>query len=652
MMKFESIINDACCDVRIKDGVLRIDNPEHVFVLQEYLEKAGYSMDYIVENTAELFEAGRFPERQAYNKDGILVTFPSKEYRDRAVDKGTHFAENPKKNVGTLYAPGDSGELSTADVSKTTQDGSEQDSTDKSDTVSLDKELNKKIAGDDKVDNRSTKDKVQDAQAVTAMLVSDVPLVNYSVDEAVRYGFYKKGFDWYDNDGNFLGEQVYDESTGQTMIQTERAPTKADKSQKVKAPKKVASKKAEPVAIAAEPGKAKDVEYNMAAEITSYVKSKKFVTKDITAQLLAKGLVERNGIKACEALGDKECDINNPLFAEIKATSKTDCLLYGSGKPMRASLKDSGAQGCSAQNYEINAIITTVLQETGESQKTMDSVTSFIMDGLNKSFYVPLKDDVKQKLQKSLTAVMNGASIASVKKDMEAVEQIIKTNKDYVVNGQIPVDMTTILTKINEVFNQPEKRYLFIEEMLTGKRRFRSGQGTFDAVCIADYMMTWNREGNYHLYTVQDFIKGNQNNIKFRFSNRGGVRGLAIRSDLKVNLKNMFKESVLNEGFTDVLAQVGKSISTFFADVTKSISSLYGEAKAYFTKVWESIKKGIADIYETILKFGQFLKQIIQQGWATFADWVGIESEAQGTWIWSMPSSSPEVATSDTTPTV
>ena len=195
----------------------------------------------------------------------------------------------------------------------------------------------------------------------------------------------------------------------------------------------------------------------------------------------------------------------------------------------------------------------------------MDSVSSFIMDGINKSFYVPLQDEVKSKLQKSLTRVINGASIDSIKNDIVSVESIIKTNKDYVVNGKIPVDMTDVLVKINEVFNQPEKRYLFIEEMLTGKRRFRSGATDAPSPrCVADYMMTWNREGNYHLYTVQDFIDNNQNNITFRFANRGGVRGISIRSDLKVKLKNMFNESILDEGFFDILKQAGASITNFF----------------------------------------------------------------------------------------
>ncbi len=35
-MNFKSLINDICCDGRIKDGIFDFRNQEHVFVLQEY----------------------------------------------------------------------------------------------------------------------------------------------------------------------------------------------------------------------------------------------------------------------------------------------------------------------------------------------------------------------------------------------------------------------------------------------------------------------------------------------------------------------------------------------------------------------------------------------------------------------------------------
>ncbi len=215
-MNFKSIINDICCDSRIKNGVLDINNPEHVFILQEYLEKSGYGINEIVDRTATLFEAGRFPERQAYNKDGILVTFPSKEYRDRAVNKGTHFAENPKKAQANIFnVPGD---LSAADVAK--QSGEEKKDDEKKDVVSLDKEVQKDVESDDKKDERSPEAVKQDAVANVAILRGETPLVNYSVDEAIKYGFYRKGMSWYNNNGELIGEQVYDERAKTPVIRS------------------------------------------------------------------------------------------------------------------------------------------------------------------------------------------------------------------------------------------------------------------------------------------------------------------------------------------------------------------------------------------------------------------------------------------------
>ena len=601
-MKLESIIHDVCCDDRIKDGVLRLENPEHVFVLQEYLEKAGYNINEIVAKTAKLFVEGRFPDRQAYNKDGILVTFPSTEYRARAVDKGTHFAENPKKNVGTLFSPSDTGDLSTSDVSPDSTN-TETKPKKKSDTVSLDQELNKKVAGDVDVDNRSTKDKVQDAEAVQSILTTAVPLVNYSVDEAKKFGFYNKGFDWYDCDGNLIGEQVYDDSMGKSIIQME---------------------KKEPVVKC----DAKKFEYNLDFELNNKR------TNDVAAKKIADSLKKNDGVKESEALGNQKCPIADPLFSQLNQTSKTDLLFIGK-KRMRASLKAEVSQVCSAQNAEVNAVVSSVLKHSGESAEVMEGVSSFIMEGIQKSFYVGLQDEVKEKLNKAMTAVIRGESISAVSASVADVEKIIKTNKDYVVSGQIPVDMTKTLITLNSVFMKQPRRYMLIEELATGKRRFADGKGNFAADCIADHMMTWNCKGQYHLYTVEQFLRDNDQNISFRFSNRGGVRGIAIRGDIKL------AEIVLDEGIIDTLKNMGRSLTNFFGDFTDKIKSLVGEAKVYFTKVWETIKAGLQSIYESILRFGRFLKALIQQGWEVFANVIGLEGQADGAWQWEMPGTSP-----------
>lgn len=205
-MNFKSLVNEIGCDSRIKNGVLDLKNEDHVFVLQEYLVKHGYDINEVVDKTAGLFEAGRFPERQAYNKDGILVTFPSKEYRDRAVNKGTHFAENPKKAQSNIFTE------PPPDIQSDKNSSEEEDK-----DVPIDQTLDKKIVDTDK-DERTPKEKNLDSIAVQSILTGQTPLVNYSVDEAKRYGFYKKGYLWYDADGNLIGEQIYDESLSKNVI--------------------------------------------------------------------------------------------------------------------------------------------------------------------------------------------------------------------------------------------------------------------------------------------------------------------------------------------------------------------------------------------------------------------------------------------------
>jgi len=209
-MNFKSVLNDVCCDSRIKSGILDLKNPDHVFVLQEYLEKVGISIDEIVNKTASLFEAGRFPERQAYNKDGILVTFPNKEYRTRAINKGTHFAENPKKSQSNIFTTQPVGDASNSQNKS-------------NDIQSVDSELEK--SADTSVDierERTPKERVIDANDVDYILTGESPLVNYSVDEAKRFGFYNKGLIWYDGDGNLIGEQIYDEVNKKPLIRLKK----------------------------------------------------------------------------------------------------------------------------------------------------------------------------------------------------------------------------------------------------------------------------------------------------------------------------------------------------------------------------------------------------------------------------------------------
>ena len=206
--------------------------------------------------------------------------------------------------------------------------------------------------------------------------------------------------------------------------------------------------------------------------------------------------------------------------------------------------------------------------------------------------------------------------------------------------------MTKTLFNVSSVLVSPERRYMLIEELATGKRRFAQGKANFKADCIADHMMTWDCSGNYHIYTVGKFISDNDANIKFRFSNRGGVRGISIRGDIKL------EEMQLDEGLTDMIKSAGTYISNYFSDVWKQIQSLSGKAKEFFTKVWESVKAGLQSIYEDILKLGRFMKALIQEGWMKFTEMLGIQGEADGAWTWEMPlQASPDVIPAEPTST-
>jgi len=241
-----------------------------------------------------------------------------------------------------------------------------------------------------------------------------------------------------------------------------------------------------------------------------------------------------------------------------------------------------------------------------------------------------------------LTAVINGRSIKDVSGQVADIEKLVSANKTFASSGEIPVDIDVVLAEINSVFSQPARRRMLVEELATGKYRFATaGAKPFAAQCIADHMMTWNCEGMYHIYTVEKFVDDNANKISFRFSNRGGVRGIAIRADFKSKLTQMISstlnESQLDESFMDAVKRVSSSLSNFFKDIYKKIELLAGDAKEFFLGVWERIKQGLENIYKVILQVGRFVRELISLGWETFMDVLGFDGKADGSWYWKSP---------------
>ena len=99
----EDIIMEISLDSRIDEGIFDIYNPDHLEIMGEHMNARGLDKSLIQEIMEKVIQTeGKYPERQAYNKDGWLVTFPSTEYRDAAVKKGTHSISDPTHGKGGM----------------------------------------------------------------------------------------------------------------------------------------------------------------------------------------------------------------------------------------------------------------------------------------------------------------------------------------------------------------------------------------------------------------------------------------------------------------------------------------------------------------------------------------------------------------------
>lgn len=99
----EDIILEVSLDSRIDEGIFNIYNPDHLEIMGEHMNSRGLDKSIIQEIMEKVIQTeGKYPERQAYNKEGWLVTFPSTEYRDAAVKKGTHSISDPTHGKGGM----------------------------------------------------------------------------------------------------------------------------------------------------------------------------------------------------------------------------------------------------------------------------------------------------------------------------------------------------------------------------------------------------------------------------------------------------------------------------------------------------------------------------------------------------------------------
>lgn len=99
----EKVLNDISIDPRVEDGIFDLKKNEHVGYLCEYFIGKGIEQEVVYEFCDLLMEKGKFPERQAYNRNGILVTFPTPQYKKEAIKAGTHFENDPTKGRPNLF---------------------------------------------------------------------------------------------------------------------------------------------------------------------------------------------------------------------------------------------------------------------------------------------------------------------------------------------------------------------------------------------------------------------------------------------------------------------------------------------------------------------------------------------------------------------
>lgn len=185
-------------DISIEDGVFDITKQEHIEILRGNLLEVGMSVETVTDYLNNVVE-GKFPERQAYNKNGILVTFPTPEYKQKAIAKGTHFEKNPTKGDPNVFAD----DPTTQEKPKAEPEQKPTPDQPKAPESPAAKTDEKPKDGEEQ-DTRTPQEKQADSAEVEKILRTE-----YTLEEAKSFGFYQKKNTWYDSNGNVVGKLWY-----------------------------------------------------------------------------------------------------------------------------------------------------------------------------------------------------------------------------------------------------------------------------------------------------------------------------------------------------------------------------------------------------------------------------------------------------------
>lgn len=222
---YNKVLEAVAIDPRLDTGIFDVLNNDHLSIFREYLVKEGISEDTAIAASNKLAEAGRFPERQAYNKDGLLVTFPSAEHKQRAIARGSHFERNPKSAQVNIFGaetqPQQPAPAQPAQPAQAQQ--AVAPATVAKPAVPTQAPVTQSVATPQpadatpvNADNRTPEERAADATAVEKMLNTEGK--SYTLSEAISFGFYSKNNIWYTSDGEKVGRLWYVADRKQQII--------------------------------------------------------------------------------------------------------------------------------------------------------------------------------------------------------------------------------------------------------------------------------------------------------------------------------------------------------------------------------------------------------------------------------------------------
>jgi len=208
-------LSELCLDRRVDDGIFDIFNNDHMEILREKFSEMGIPKGEVVEYANKVIE-GKYPERQAYNSKGILVTFPNPEYKQRALKRRTHFEEDPTKGQTNLdfNAPAQPVQEPTSPNEKPIEiePGAQQPN---QQVQGQDPMQGGSSAGSqsDDLATRSPDQKEKDAAEIEKILTME-----FTLEEATSNNWIRNKNRWYNADGQLVGYEWYNVNSHKTTI--------------------------------------------------------------------------------------------------------------------------------------------------------------------------------------------------------------------------------------------------------------------------------------------------------------------------------------------------------------------------------------------------------------------------------------------------